>query len=182
MCYIICSTKVLILAYDHNKDHLLEWAETILGSDYKNYVDGMAFHCKSPPSLIRNDVENYSLNKSACTVCITLHYSSLSGFSPILYFYVCNVIFLLCYLGYGGNDRVTDGTYGYDALNATHHLAPDKILLASEGCNCPGVNIDDWLRAERLAHDVMFDLQNYAQGWIDWNLLVHYHSFGILIL
>jgi len=59
MCYIICSTKVLILAYDHNKDHLLEWAETILGSDYKNYVDGMAFHCKSPPSLIRNDVENY---------------------------------------------------------------------------------------------------------------------------
>lgn len=57
-------------------------------------------------------------------------------------------------------------------MNATHHFAPNKILLASEGCNCPGVNIDDWLRAERLAHDVMFDLQNYAQGWIDWNLLV----------
>jgi hypothetical protein len=65
--------------------------------------------------------------------------------------------------GYGGGDRATDGTYGYDELNATHHYAPKKILLATEGCNCPGVNIDDWLRAERLAHDVMFDLQNYAQ-------------------
>ena len=58
---------------------------------------------------------------------------------------------------------MTDGTYGYDAVNATHHFAPNKILLASEGCNCPGVNLDDWLRAERLAHDVIFDLQNYAQ-------------------
>ena len=65
--------------------------------------------------------------------------------------------------GYGGGDRATDGTYGYDELNATFHYAPNKILLASEGCNCPGVNIDDWLRAERLAHDVMYDLQNYAQ-------------------
>lgn len=69
-------------------------------------------------------------------------------------------------LGYGGGDRVTDGTYGYDELNATFHYAPNKILLASEGCNCPGVNIDDWLRAERLAHDVMYDLQNYAQVMI----------------
>ena len=26
-------------------------------------------------------------------------------------------------------------------------------------------------------HDIMFDLANYAQGWIDWNLLVD-HSGG----
>jgi hypothetical protein len=26
------------------------------------------------------------------------------------------------------------------------------------------VKIDDWLRAERLAHDLIFDLNNYAQG------------------
>ena len=38
---------VLILAFDHNKDHLLSWAETIMGGDTGpngGYVDGMAFH------------------------------------------------------------------------------------------------------------------------------------------
>lgn len=65
-----------------------------------------------------------------------------------------------------------DGTYGYDALNASHHFAPEGVLLATEGCSCPGVDLGSWLRAERLGHDVMFDLQNHAQGWIDWNLLV----------
>jgi glucosylceramidase len=71
-------------------------------------------------------------------------------------------------------ERVTDGTYGYEAVNATYHLAPNKILLGSEACSCPKVRLNDWLRAERLAHDIIFDLQNYAQGWIDWNLIVDY--------
>eukprot|EP01034_Spumella_vulgaris_P023431 gene23431-29649_t len=112
--------KTKILGFDHNKDHLLQWAETLMGDPaVERYLDGMAFHW------------------------------------------------------YGGNDRVTDGTYGFEAVNATHHLLrPDQILLATEGCTCPGVRIDDWLRAERLAHDVMYDLMNFGQGWIDWNLLL----------
>eukprot|EP01038_Epipyxis_sp_PR26KG_P015082 gene15082-20294_t len=117
---------ILILAYDHNKDHLKHWAETMFDSSVegnrKQYVDGMAFHW------------------------------------------------------YGGGERVTDGTYGYDAVNQTYHLAPDKVLLASEGCSCPDVRLDSWIRAERLAHDIMFDVNNYAQGWIDWNLLVDYEG------
>lgn len=39
---------------------------------------------------------------------------------------------------YSGNDRLLDGTYGYEAVNATYHLAPEKILMATEGCSCPG--------------------------------------------
>ena len=38
---------LLILGFDHNKDHLLDWAETVLGGDTGpngGYVDGMAFH------------------------------------------------------------------------------------------------------------------------------------------
>jgi hypothetical protein len=43
---------------------------------------------------------------------------------------------------YGGTgDRLLDGTYGYDAVNATYHMAPDKILMATEGCSCPGGGI-----------------------------------------
>jgi hypothetical protein len=110
------------LAFDHNKDHLYSWAQTMIFPPLSNkrseFVDGMAFHW------------------------------------------------------YSGNDRMLDGTYGYEAVNATYHLAPDKILMATEGCSCPGVELDSWLRAERLGHDLMYDLNNFAQGWIDWNLLV----------
>lgn len=112
--------NILILGYDHNKDHLLTWTDALVNGDEKGYLDGMAFHW------------------------------------------------------YGGLDRVTDGTFGYNTLNASYHLAKDKIFLNTEGCSCPNVAINDWLRAERLGHDIIYDLQNYAQGWIDWNLLVDY--------
>lgn len=110
-----------ILAFDHNKDHLLDWADTILGDkDAAKYVDGMAFHWYA-----------------------------------------------------GGLDRMLDGTYGYNRVNSTHHAYPDSILINTEGCSCPGVSIDDWQRAERHGHDVIFDMLNHANGWIDWNLLVN---------
>jgi len=114
--------EVLILAFDHNKDHLRDWTEAVLGHDEGpngGYVDGMAFHWYT-----------------------------------------------------GAGDRLMDGTYGYDNVNFTHHFAPNKLLLATEGCNCPGVILDDWLRTERYGHDIIFDLNNFAQGWLDWNLLV----------
>jgi len=112
---------LLILAFDHNKDHLFQWANTLLGvtSRAAEWIDGMAFHWYT-----------------------------------------------------GGNDRFLDGTYGYTDLNKTHHAYPDKLLLGTEGCSCPGVWLDDWRRAEILAHDIMADLSNFAQGWIDWNLIV----------
>lgn len=62
------------------------------------------------------------------------------------------------------DDRYLDGSYGYDSVNYSYHAAPDKILLATEGCSCPGVLIDNWSRAERLVHDITFDMLNYAQG------------------
>jgi len=37
---------VLILGFDHNKDHLLAWTETLMNLDNSKHVDGMAFHCK----------------------------------------------------------------------------------------------------------------------------------------
>jgi hypothetical protein len=109
-----------ILAFDHNKDHMLDWANTILGDkDVAPFVDGIAFHWYT-----------------------------------------------------GSNDRLLDGTYGYNNINKTHYAYPDALLLGTEGCSCPGVELGNWQRAERHGHDVMFDLQNHASGWIDWNLLV----------
>lgn len=111
------------MAFDHNKDDLPYWTETILSKDENNYVDGMAFH-----------------------------------------WYI------------GEQDRYLDGSFGYDAVNYSYHYAPSKILIGSEACSCPDVSLDNWLRAERLAHDVMFDMLNFAQGWIDWNLIVDYQG------
>jgi len=112
--------KVQLFAFDHNKDHLLAWADTILGNpESAKYVDGMAFHWYA-----------------------------------------------------GSMDRLKDGTFGYDTVNTTHHKYPNTLLLGSEACSCSGVRLGDWLRAERLAHDILFDLNNWANGWIDWNLLL----------
>jgi glucosylceramidase len=79
-------------------------------------------------------------------------------------------------LGYGGDERTQDGTYGYNNVNASYHHAKHKLLISTEGCSCPGVSYNDWLRAERLGHDILYDLQNFAQGWIDWNLLLDEHG------
>ena len=36
--------EVLILGFDHNKDHLNEWSEELLQGKGHHFVDGMAFH------------------------------------------------------------------------------------------------------------------------------------------
>jgi glucosylceramidase len=39
-----------IMGYDHNKDHLIQWSDTLLGSGgASQYVDGVAFHWYSGP-------------------------------------------------------------------------------------------------------------------------------------
>lgn len=118
-------SQLLILAFDHNKDHLEHWADVIYGnetqeSNSESYVDGLAFHWYN-----------------------------------------------------GANNRLLDGTYGYEALRATHDKYPNKILLATEGCSCPGILLDNWFRGERLGHDLIFDLNSWANGWLDWNLIVN---------
>lgn len=38
--------NVLLLGFDHNKDHLELWTRTLISGETKKFVDGMAFHCK----------------------------------------------------------------------------------------------------------------------------------------
>ena len=66
-----------ILGFDHNKDHVLQWALGLYNdSQAAQYFDGVAVHW------------------------------------------------------YGGLNT--------DNLQATHELAPDKFILATEACNCVG--------------------------------------------
>jgi len=86
--------------------------------------------------------------------------------------------------------RMTDGAFGYDAVSGAHHImassspGAEHILLPTEGCSCSGVRLGDWVRAERLGHDILYDLANHAQGYVMWNLLVdaqggpnHLHNY-----
>jgi glucosylceramidase len=74
-------------------------------------------------------------------------------------------------------------------LNDTHNLAPDKMILATEACNCGGVVYEKaafaegvvtrgnfqatwWSRAEALGLDILADLRYWAVGWTDWNLVL----------
>lgn len=75
------------------------------------------------------------------------------------------------------------GVHWYGGLNtehlqSTHEIAPDKFILATEACNCPGVVYQEdpttwWSRAEKLAIDILEDIKWWSVGWVDWNLLVN---------
>mmetsp|Transcript_140548 Transcript_140548/g.262184 ORF Transcript_140548/g.262184 Transcript_140548/m.262184 type:complete len:690 (-) Transcript_140548:80-2149(-) len=107
---------VKIIGFDHNKDHVVEWAEVLYGdNDTKKFFDGIGVHW------------------------------------------------------YGGLNQ--------EHLQKTHELAPDKFILATEACNCPGVVHREktktwWSRAEKLAIDILEDIKWWAVGWVDWNLLL----------
>ncbi|CEG40789.1 gh30 glucocerebrosidase glucosylceramidase precursor [Plasmopara halstedii] len=78
-----------------------------------------------------------------------------------------------------GADRYMDGVEYPEHLNETHYIDPNRFILASESCNCPGVAFgkDAWFRAQRYGHDIMSDLNNHVAGWVDWNLLLD-HTGG----
>lgn len=46
-------------------------------------------------------------------------------------------------------------------------------MLASEACNCPGVQLNDWNRGENYGYDILGDLNNFAVGWVDWNQVLN---------
>jgi glucosylceramidase len=60
----------------------------------------------------------------------------------------------------------------FDNLQYAHDAYPDKKLLFTEGCQENGPHIGDWQVGERYGHSVMNDLNHWAVGWIDWNLVL----------
>jgi glucosylceramidase len=59
----------------------------------------------------------------------------------------------------------------FENVGKVHQMFPDKGLLFTEGC------VEDfsthkyrWESGERYARNMMGDLNNYCQGYIDWNL------------
>jgi glucosylceramidase len=53
-----------------------------------------------------------------------------------------------------------------------HDAWPDKKLLFSEGCQEGGPHTGEWELGERYARSIINDLNRWAVGWVDWNILL----------
>eukprot|EP00792_Barthelona_sp_PAP020_P005266 TRINITY_DN2575_c0_g1_i3.p1 TRINITY_DN2575_c0_g1~~TRINITY_DN2575_c0_g1_i3.p1 ORF type:complete len:465 (-),score=125.53 TRINITY_DN2575_c0_g1_i3:14-1408(-) len=106
--------NVKVMVYDHNRDRLIEYVETIVADKIWSSIDGIAFH------WYEND--NYTINQIV-------------------------------------NEKI-DG----------------KLYLNSEGCNCPGVSLNDWSRGVKYAMDIAHDFNVGVMGWVDWNILLDHRG------
>lgn len=57
-------------------------------------------------------------------------------------------------------------------VGKVHDLFPDKHLLFTEGCIEGGVRLGDWTSGERYARNMMGDLNNWCEGYLDWNIVL----------
>jgi glucosylceramidase len=65
---------------------------------------------------------------------------------------------------YGGDN--------YENVARVHDAFPDKKLLLTEACQENGTHHGSWELAERYAAAIVSDLNHWAVGWIDWNLVL----------
>ncbi|MBP5198167.1 MAG: glucosylceramidase [Lachnospiraceae bacterium] len=75
--------------------------------------------------------------------------------------------------GYEGPDGIAVHWYSgehFAALDAFHNVFPDKLILGSEHSKSAGKTPED--SGERYAHDIIGDLNNYSNGWTDWNMIL----------
>ncbi|KAG7396698.1 hypothetical protein PHYBOEH_001927 [Phytophthora boehmeriae] len=77
------------------------------------------------------------------------------------------------------------GGGNFDELSEFHEEYPDLFILPTEACNGympgslgtgKGPSLTDaetsWTRGENYGRDIMGDLNNFAAGWTDWNILL----------
>ena len=72
---------------------------------------------------------------------------------------------------------VEDAFPHFDQMNDTHHKHPSKYIMATEACEgflpwSQGPQLGSFARGETYAHDILQDLNHWAEGWTDWNALL----------
>ena len=60
----------------------------------------------------------------------------------------------------------------FENLTTLHERYPDKHILFTEGCIEGGVRLNDFTTAERYARNMIGDIANHCEGYIDWNLVL----------
>lgn len=65
------------------------------------------------------------------------------------------------------------GPEDFSNLTELHNLHPEKHILFTEGCIEGGVQLGEWHTGERYARNMIGDLNNFCEGYIDWNLTLN---------
>uniref|UniRef100_T1K1B4 Glucosylceramidase n=2 Tax=Tetranychus urticae TaxID=32264 RepID=T1K1B4_TETUR len=65
----------------------------------------------------------------------------------------------------------------HEALSEAHYAHPEYFLLSTEACEGfrsteAHLTLGNWTRAENIAADVIEGLNNWSNGWVDWNLVL----------
>ncbi|WP_139904937.1 glycoside hydrolase family 30 protein [Clostridium thermarum] len=60
----------------------------------------------------------------------------------------------------------------FENVGKVHELYPDKHLLFTEGCQEGGVKLGEWFTGERYARNIIGDLNNWTEGYLDWNIVL----------
>lgn len=60
----------------------------------------------------------------------------------------------------------------FENVGKLHELFPDKHVLFTEGCQEGGVHLGSWMTGERYARNILGDLNNFVEGYLDWNLVL----------
>ncbi len=61
----------------------------------------------------------------------------------------------------------------FENVGEVHHRFPDKHLLFTEGCQEGGVKLGEWFTGERYGRNMIGDLNNWVEGYLDWNLVLN---------
>lgn len=60
----------------------------------------------------------------------------------------------------------------FSNLSKIHDEFPDKHIIFTEGCQEGGVHLGSWDTGERYGRNIIGDLNNYTEAWIDWNIVL----------
>lgn len=60
----------------------------------------------------------------------------------------------------------------FEHLSQVHDRWPDKHILFTEGCQEGGVHLGSWDTGERYGRNIIGDMQNWNEGFLDWNLVL----------
>jgi glucosylceramidase len=60
----------------------------------------------------------------------------------------------------------------FDEVRKTHEAFPEKHLIFTEGCQENGPHLGQYMVGERYGRNIINDLRNYNEGYIDWNLFL----------
>jgi glucosylceramidase len=61
----------------------------------------------------------------------------------------------------------------FENVGKVHDLFPDKHLIFSEGCVEGGPRPGEWFTGERYGRNIIHDLNNWTEAWLDWNLVLN---------